>query len=1251
LVAVIGDAHALQQVGANMGLCLEAVDVKGPARWRWILTDGESGTVLVDHHVQLDESAREYRALADLHGYLRWHGAPDPDGRPLSEGTLLTELGAWVGGEVLGPTIGGTIAAAAAPVRVVVPAEAGFLLSWPLDLAHVDGVPLAERGEVGFVFEVPGRGAADPGDGKYAVGAALRMLAVFSGPDQVSALGLRRERFEMTRLIRDISVRQGRRIELRVLQYGTTRARLREAAAERGGWDVLHLSGHGDAGSFVLETAEGGPDPLSAAELAEILQPSRTCMKLVVASACASAAGMIVRTLRALGLDDVAAELAGQQREPSGPAVTALAQQLVQDLACPVVAMRYPVDDEFAIAFSKELYTSVFAGASDLGIAARVATLAAVASRPGVRLLSAVTPVVLAPHGNAPELAAPRGIPDASFAGAPLSSFPAEPTRLAGRTGVMAKARMALAPESRRTTVVLHGMAGSGKSACALELAYVHRDAFGVMIYWRAPDEDDKDGLALDQLAAAWESQLAATGVDSSTVDKITSLGVTDRFLPELNRLLTDHRVLVVLDNMDSLLTSDGRWRDSRWELFVAALTQHDGASRVILTSRVVPAKLPPQATVALPVYALSRDEAMLLACDLPNLGRLLHTDVIVPGEEEKADRRLVRSALEITQGLPGLLELAEAAAADRNNLEERLAAAEVATSRGALAGFLDEGASHITGKDVLSILARWTQTVLDTLPGSARLLAQFLACLSDDDRRLHVVLGNWDDVWRHLELPGEPPETLPLADRLSAAALVQADGDRYRLHPAVADVIRNTADDRLREAVNTELAAFWQTIAHQVMARDGDEDARTFVRASLAAATYLIRMRQFDNVSWLLNIATAHDVSPATVRAALPFLRRAAEITGNPEHVGAYAEVLGHIDTEKAEAFLRLALKQAETCKDYLAASRISEAVINRLAANGRLPEALRLTSRKADYTRKAALGPWSQLADAAQRLQILTHMGDLEQVMTEFPSIHSRMEGLPDAAGAAEAVSPQNIRELVYEIGRDIALAAGNWGSAIAFNAGVVDSARRRNVSDYDLARARVNDNGALIRLGRYEEADQLLRQCQHVFEGYQDFSHLAGVFSGRADLEDELGHGGTAIQFGRTALRLRYAYGRDPAAIATDHYNLAIYLRKLRVDPVEHRAHRLAAGLIAGLAGMADRFRAAIDGLAADLHEDIGPTQVPGSLAEVTYWVEETDGVCFAALVSSLTADPRAAEDLLGEILTTARIAAMGGPAFPW
>ena len=52
---------------------------------------------------------------------------------------------------------------------------------------------------------------------------------------------------------------------------------------------------------------------------------------------------------------------------------------------------------------------------------------------------------------------------------------------------------------------------------------------------------------------------------------------------------MADSGVLLVLDNLETLLTPDGGWRDPRWEQLIAALTSHDGESRVILTSRIAP--------------------------------------------------------------------------------------------------------------------------------------------------------------------------------------------------------------------------------------------------------------------------------------------------------------------------------------------------------------------------------------------------------------------------------------------------------------------------------------------------------------------------------------------------------------------------------------------------------------------------------------------------------------------------------------
>jgi len=117
--------------------------------------------------------------------------------------------------------------------------------------------------------------------------------------------------------------------------------------------------------------------------------------------------------------------------------------------------------------------------------------------------------------------------------------------------------------------------------------------------------------------------------------DKITTIESLARFVPQLRRLLEDAGILLVLDNLETLLTPAGTWRDPRWEPLMAALTGDGGESRVILTSRIPPAGLG-SAVLRLPVHALDLAESAALARELPGLRGLLHADagpVRDPGE------------------------------------------------------------------------------------------------------------------------------------------------------------------------------------------------------------------------------------------------------------------------------------------------------------------------------------------------------------------------------------------------------------------------------------------------------------------------------------------------------------------------------------------------------------------------------------------------------------------------------------------
>src|SRR5262249_34930343 len=129
--------------------------------------------------------------------------------------------------------------------------------------------------------------------------------------------------------------------------------------------------------------------------------------------------------------------------------------------------------------------------ASAVGIALADPKVVADPPTLGCPALSGVTPALFGAQAAELTLAAPQRAGPLPFPmeGARLAGWPTQPKRFVGRTAVMAKASAALAPRSGVPGVVLHGMPGGGKTACGLELAYTHEDAFTAMVWFKAPDE------------------------------------------------------------------------------------------------------------------------------------------------------------------------------------------------------------------------------------------------------------------------------------------------------------------------------------------------------------------------------------------------------------------------------------------------------------------------------------------------------------------------------------------------------------------------------------------------------------------------------------------------------------------------------------------------------------------------------------------------------------------------------------------
>ena len=820
----------------------------GGLGWRWVLTE-PGGAFVADHQVRLAPGEPGYEAFTDLYGYLRWRA--DPQDRVASEASLVAEAGRWIGERVFGAVGVALAARAPAVVRVVVPEAARVLAFRPLELAVVAGRPLAVQG-ITLVWQV----GEKPGGVKRPVGERLRVLGLFSLPEGGSALNLRRERFELARLLQEVAEVSGRGVELRVLQYGATREHLREVAREGAGWDVVHISGHGGRGAFVLEHPDGRPDPVSSAELVALLAPAARQVKLVTASACSSAELTAREHLRLLGLSPPTREGAGGGNadggaEPAGPRsgdgeqdgglVPALATALADRLDCAVLGMRFPVVDDFAIALNQQLYELLIEQRQPLAAAVGIALpdLVAGPPSPACPALSAGTPALFGARAVDLVLDAPPGaalVFDAERT--KLAGFPDQPARFVGRVGVMIRANAALAERSGRTGVVFHGMAGAGKTACALELAYTQERNFRVLAWYKAPDEGHDISTALTDLARVLEGKLPGLKLAHLLDDTATLRG----FLPALTEFAQRSRFLLAVDNIESLLTAEGAWRDERWGLLIDALTDHSGLARVVLTSRRRPVLLDAR-VLAEPVHALSRDEAVLLARELPNLGALIAGNLppsTAPGRtavvSPEAGRELAVRVLAAAQGHPKLLELADGQAGDPARLEELLGDADREWAR---RGIAPEGLfSTVSGEptadagDYAAVLDGWARQAVGGLPEAAQIMFGMLCCLEEQDRIPAMIDGNWADLWRRLGRPGDLPDPADGLEILTGQGLVaamrDADGDLagFVIHPGVAAAGRAQAGADFQAAVDREAAAYWNVAVRESLKRETGEAA-----------------------------------------------------------------------------------------------------------------------------------------------------------------------------------------------------------------------------------------------------------------------------------------------------------------------------------------------------------------------------------------------------------------------------------------
>jgi tetratricopeptide (TPR) repeat protein len=1314
-------------------LRLTLTDYRDPAHWRWVLSDAKGG-FLADHTVSLDQTTREYQGFVELGGFLDFYKEAYPPERQLED------LGDWIGEKVFGGLRAKLLKQAvkpAQPVQVLVPEAAQELLFRPFELARFANKQTFSKAGIRFIYQRDDVEA--PVGDKPAATNKLRILAVFSLPVRKNPLNLRRERYEMQRFVRELNQTQGLAVELRVLQYGATRKLLEDTLQDGEGWDIVHLSGHGDKGELLLENDWGGTDAINAEDLGELLSPNAERLKLLILDACYSGAGSHAAARVQVGLDKVQTRETGAEGEPvAQTALTvlpSLAQNLAERLDCAALAMRYPVGDAFACELMLSLYDKLLDRQRPLPAALHLALDVALGSNIPQPPLSAVTPILIG--GRAAEL---KLIPPSVSDRAPILpktglgiAFPDEPLRFVGRLQAMLRASQALASRSPERGVLFYGMPGAGKTACALELAYRHAEGrFQAHIWHKAPEAGSDIATALFNLFQDMQTQLNAPDLGLTT-----SLDDPPKFrqytLPRLRALLQQYSLLLVLDNMENLLTESGAWRDGLWGEVLAALLSHNGPSRVVLTSRRIPSDLAEHPKLQREaIHALSFAESVLLARELPNLNALF---------DDADGQGLLQHTLWAVQGHPKLLELAEGLAADRTQLAERVEAAksELAEQDTLLdqffaVGIAKEGETRRSEPAFMRELQSWTAGVSALLPASVGLLFQVLCNLEAVDRKRDVLDHNWKDILSRLgSLSNQPPfakggqggfptgvsgeATEPLPEtvverpysglqpdtqaepvgrnkpalagvsgevaepmpetvvgrpysglQLSAAleqlarvgllsveaspelepevlaalqtqltaqelplsldAILQqfrAQATTFSIHPGVAEATRGVTEPLLRAAIDQELGDYHIARYNHGIKTELAGGGEAIVHAARCATPYLLRQHCWADASILLEQMLHRDQSPETLAYALPVLKRIADATTGTDReiidAGLLAKTLSNAGRyQEAESLLREVIQRSAEQGQYRIASTAVGDLLNLLMEHGRLDAALGLAADKKRYTQAADLGPWTQLLDEAQRLQILNALGRYAEVLKALDTLRPQFSRLAEQSEQVEAVNPWNVRETLLDAGREAAMQSQQYEQALTLNAEIVQYTQQRGATALELAWTRFNDYGPLLRLKRYDQARQLLVQCRTVFETEHYIEGLGAVWNALADLADETGERQDAVRFEEIALVYKYQTGQ-PEDCAICHNNLALYLQRWGQDTVSVIAHRLAATTMAlqmQSGSLASRLR------------NLARTELPAtppSFDQVVATVEQIEGVRFRALFERL---PRTATD---------------------
>jgi tetratricopeptide (TPR) repeat protein len=354
------------------------------------------------------------------------------------------------------------------------------------------------------------------------------------------------------------------------------------------------------------------------------------------------------------------------------------------------------------------------------------------------------------------------------------------------------------------------------------------------------------------------------------------------------------------------------------------------------------------------------------------------------------------------------------------------------------------------------------------------------------------------------------------------------------------------------------------------------------------------------------------------------------------PAVANLYAKLLSRSDPQAAvPIFLDMVQTGSETKRFDIASVAAAECAKIYLD-HGDLDDALTLTHALKGFTELAWYGPWTQVADECLELSILNRMGEHGEAASRAVKLVDLVDKLDDDSGAPERVTPVSIRNVVLSTALPAVTSFGDWQIALDLCERIDDNLLRRGASEHERARLRLNRASVLLRLGRAEEAEEVLRQCQAVFEDTEDIVLLGEVFRQRAEVRNALGRPDDALTMAQAALRYSYQ-SPNPSALADGHDAVARYLAANGHPAHACLAHRTAAIVLRAAVAHAEGGNTIVD--LSDLLK-YGPDLIPRTLRDLVETVQQMPGVQLDLVLRFLVPDDADRDELFDRAVSRDR-----------